>query len=129
MFKYFVNINFLNPEVFFLLLLLPLAGFWYYRTYRRRYPSLRLPTLPFLGEGTSWRGRLRVLLPLLRALAFIALVTALARPQLTLKEEEIMAEAVDIALVMDLSSRMSFTVLLQILAISRYRFRTPASRV
>ena len=54
----------------------------------------------------SFRGRLRALLPLFRALAFASLVIALARPQETLKEEEIKAEGIDIALVMDLSSSM-----------------------
>jgi len=89
-----------------LLLLLPLTGFWYFRKYRTRYPSLKLPTLMFLEKGRNLRGRLRILLPILRALAFTALVFALARPQLTLKEEEITADGVDIALVMDLSSSM-----------------------
>ncbi|MEM8909555.1 MAG: VWA domain-containing protein, partial [Bacteroidota bacterium] len=42
----------------------------------------------------------------LRAVAFAALVIALARPQETLKEEEIKAEGIDIVLVMDLSSSM-----------------------
>ena len=46
------------------------------------------------------------MLPVLRILSFIAIVIALARPQLTLKEEEITAEGIDIALVMDLSSSM-----------------------
>ncbi len=58
-------------------------------------------------EGTvSWRSRLRLLLPLFRFLALGALIIALARPQKTLKDENIKAEGLDIFLVMDLSSSM-----------------------
>ncbi|HHH49756.1 MAG TPA: VWA domain-containing protein [Saprospiraceae bacterium] len=98
--------NFVNPEFFLLLLLLPIIGFWYLWKYRQRYPEMRLSTLEALAEVNSLRGRLRALLPILRALAFIALVIAMARPQETLKEEEIKAEGIDIMLVMDLSSSM-----------------------
>ena len=100
------NINFVNPEFLFLLLLLPIVGVWYYYTYRDRYASIRMSSLKSLEGVESIRGRLRALLPVLRALAFVALVVALARPQETLKEEEITAEGIDIVLVMDLSSSM-----------------------
>jgi len=89
-----------------LLLLLPVLALWYYYRHRDRYATLRMPSLEGLGEGASLRGRLRALLPLLRALAFIALVIALARPQEVLQEEEIKAEGIDIFLAMDLSSSM-----------------------
>lgn len=100
------NINFLNPEFLFLLLLLPVIAVWYYYSYRDRYASIRMSSLQSLQGMQSFRGRLRALLPLFRALAFVFLVIALARPQETLKEEEIKAEGIDIALVMDLSSSM-----------------------
>ncbi len=44
--------------------------------------------------------------PILRALTVICLIIALARPQLSLKEEKEKAEGIDIFLVMDLSSSM-----------------------
>lgn len=100
------NINFVNPEFLFLLLLLPIVGAWYYYTHRNRYASIRMSSLQSLQGLNSIRGRLRALLPILRALAFTFLIIALARPQETLKEEEIKAEGIDIALVMDLSSSM-----------------------
>jgi len=100
------NISFVNPEFFLLLLLLPLIAAWYFFRYRQRYPEMRMSSLESLNEVQSIRGRLRALLPILRVLSFIALVIAIARPQLTLKEEEIKAEGVDIVLVMDLSSSM-----------------------
>ncbi len=62
-------------------------------------------TEPIKGIS-SFRTRLYPFLPILRALSFVAIVCALARPQLTLKEEEIKAEGIDIILVMDISSSM-----------------------
>ncbi len=100
------NITFLNPEAFLLLLIVPLVGVWYYWRRRERYVNLKLSSLQALAGVNSIRGRLRSMLPLLRILAFMALVIALARPQEVLKEEEVNAEGIDILLVMDLSSSM-----------------------
>lgn len=100
------NYQFVNPGFFFLLLALPVLVLWYLRTHRKRYASLRMSSLKALEGVHSIRGRLRALLPLLRGLAFVALIIAIARPQRILKEEEIKAEGIDIALVMDLSSSM-----------------------
>lgn len=100
------NINFAHPYWLLLLLLLPLGGWYYYKTYRQRYVSMPMPSLEGLARVGSWRGRLRALLPLFRALAFVCLVVALARPQQSLREEQVTADGIDIALVIDLSSSM-----------------------
>ena len=102
----FGGYTFINPEFFLLLLLLPVIGGWYYWRYRQHYATLRMSSLQSVAHITSWRGRLSALLPILRAFAFTLLVIAIARPQETLKEEEIKAEGIDIVLVMDLSSSM-----------------------
>ncbi len=107
MFDLFENITFVNPEFFLLLLLLPAIGIWFYLKRRKHhYAAMKMSSLQALEGQVSLRSRLRALLPLLRALAFAALVFAIARPQEILKEEEIKAEGVDIILVMDLSSSM-----------------------
>ena len=99
------NISFLNPYWFLGLLLIPAMGAWYFLQREKRYANLNLPSLEAFGES-SWRGKLRILLPILRALTVASLIFALARPQKTLKEQEITADGVDIVLVMDLSSSM-----------------------
>lgn len=106
MFGVFENITFVSPIFFGLLLLLPVIAWWYFRNYRQRYAPMRMSTLEGLENTQSIRGRLRSLLPLLRVLSFVALVIALARPQRVLKEEEVVAEGIDISLAMDLSSSM-----------------------
>ena len=60
---------------------------------------------PIQGSS-SIRSKLTWLPDVLRLLGLIFLVVALARPQLTLKEEEVKAEGIDIMLAIDLSSSM-----------------------
>lgn len=98
--------TFANPAFLGLLLLIPAIGFWYYYQRRQRYATLRMPSLQGIEGVQSIRGRLRALLPILRVLAVAVLILALARPQKILEEEEVKAEGIDIALVMDLSSSM-----------------------
>lgn len=100
------SINFLHPWFFLLLLVLPMVAYWRYRQRGLHYASLKMPTLQAVKELGSWKVTLQKWLPLFRALAFIALVFALARPQLTLKEENVTADGIDIFLVIDLSSSM-----------------------
>lgn len=106
MLNWFTNIYFVNPGLLLLLLLAPAVVIWYTLRYRKRYPALRMSNLEAVVGGASWRARLRRLLPALRTLTICALIIALARPQKTLQEEEVTAEGIDIALVMDLSSSM-----------------------
>ena len=100
------NIQFVNPELLWLLLLAPAFLLWHYFRNQQQEVQLRMPSLEGIDQTRAWRGRLQVLLPILRFLAYIVLVVALARPQEVLKEEEIKAEGIDIGLVMDLSSSM-----------------------
>lgn len=102
----FDNLTFANPEFFFLLLLIPIIGaYWYFRKPERDV-FMKMPSLEFLEGTTSWRTILLKIIPILRTLAFSAFIIALARPQISLKEEEVKAEGIDIMLIMDLSSSM-----------------------
>jgi Ca-activated chloride channel family protein len=100
------NIRFVNPEWFFLLLLIPAGVAWFLYQRKSRYPQFRMSSLHPIKGMRSVRGVLRDWLPLLRALAAIAFIVALARPQSILKKEDIKAEGIDIFLVMDLSNSM-----------------------
>ena len=100
------NLTFANPEFFLLLLLIPaIGGYWFIRKPARE-TFMRIPSLEFLGGGKSWRVWMYQFLPALRMFAFSAFVIALARPQISLKEEEVKAEGIDIMMIMDLSSSM-----------------------
>lgn len=100
------NLTFAHPWAFLILLLAPLVWWYWKRQYPKRHPNLRMSNLSSLEGMVSWRVRLRKLLPWLRALAMLLLVVVLARPQLSMQEESITADGIDIVLAMDLSSSM-----------------------
>ncbi|MEM8526305.1 MAG: VWA domain-containing protein [Bacteroidota bacterium] len=102
----FQSIQFVNPIFFLLLLLIPVVGLIAWQRRSKREVNLKMSSLKALEATPSLRGRLRSLLPILRALAFASLVIAMARPQSVLQQEEVKAEGIDIMLVMDLSSSM-----------------------
>lgn len=102
----FDNFTFQHPWFFLLLLLLPVLAWLRRKQGQVAEPTLTMPTLEMVGGLRSWKADLQKRLPLLRALAFVALVVAMARPQLALKEESIKAEGIDIFLAIDLSSSM-----------------------
>lgn len=100
------NITFLHPQ-FLLLLLLPLLwGIWYYVKKPSATTYFPLPSLAGIENITSLRGKFKPILPLLKTLSYCLIVFALARPQLTLKEEEVESEGIDIMMVMDVSPSM-----------------------
>lgn len=105
----FDDITFANPWWLFLLLLIPIIGlyqWWRKKSNKKSEATFTLPSLDAISEVKSIRASLIPVMPLLRALAFAAFVLALARPQQTLKEEQVTAEGIDIMLIMDLSSSM-----------------------
>ena len=99
--------KFLHPYFFLLLLLLPLLARWYWQQHKQRHAAVTLPSLQGVAGVETLKSRLRRWLPIFRALGFIALVIALARPQSVLKEEKIKAEGIDIMLSIDASESMA----------------------
>lgn len=101
------DVHFANPQFFLLLAFVPLLIYWYWRKERQRYPELQVPTLEgFRSAPRSWRQRFRHLIPVLRVLAVILLVAALARPQSFSSGEKITTEGIDIVLATDISGSM-----------------------
>ena len=101
------DITFANPTAFFLFIIPVLFLVWYILKYKNLYPQLKLSTLKGLATmQASIRGALKNLLFVFRLLVVSFLVLALARPQSSLKEENITTEGIDIVLAMDISSSM-----------------------
>lgn len=93
-----------SPAWLLLLALLPLVWLW---SRRRRRRALVLPALATAEElPTTWRERLRAMPELLRALAFVLGVVALARPQELEAGRPVTTSGVDIVLALDASGSM-----------------------
>lgn len=100
-------LTFAQPEFLFLLLLLPLLTWWYWRTYKHRTATLRysnLDLLKSLPQRSNYSAR--HLLFALRLLALGLIIVALARPQSGQTDEEVTTEGIDIVLTLDISSSM-----------------------
>ena len=101
------NITFAYPWCFWLLLLVPVLIYWYFKQQQRQQGALQISSIQGLkGLPVSWKVQLRPTLLVLRVLAYAALVTALARPQTSNTSENIDSEGIDITLSIDISGIM-----------------------
>lgn len=101
------DITFANPELLFLLLLVPGMAVWYYYRLQRKESDVRYSTLqPFAMVKYSMKERLRHLPFILRMLGVAFIIIALARPQSTSKGQNIYSEGIDIVLALDISGSM-----------------------
>ena len=102
----FENIEFANPQLFWLLLLLPLAIVWYVIMRKQQVASLKISSIK--GFKTSnILSTLKPLLFILRLLALAAVITALARPQTKeVSTRTKTTKGIDIVMAIDVSSSM-----------------------
>ncbi len=100
------EITFVSPYFLGLLALIPFSFFWERRNAGNRKVHLSMPDIESIKSIKSFRTIIFPYLNFLKAASFVLFVIALARPQLTLKEEEIKAEGIDIIMIMDISSSM-----------------------
>jgi Ca-activated chloride channel family protein len=99
--------RFAYPWCLLALAVIPLLVYWRVLRAARREPALRFPDLaPLAALPPSIWVRLAWLPFALRMLAIALLVVALARPQRGSAGEQIVAEGVDILLILDVSSSM-----------------------
>ncbi len=89
-----------------MLLAIPALIAWRYFRGAGSKPSLLFSSTDSFSNGSTWRVLLSYLIPILRTLAYGSFVIALARPQTSVKEEEVKAEGIDIVIAMDVSTSM-----------------------
>ena len=101
------NLHFADPEYLWLLLLLPVAIFWYWYKLRHQTVPLQMSsTVVFRQTSPGWKHYMRYGLFALRMLAVGCLILVLARPQTSLNRQDISVEGIDIVLATDISSTM-----------------------
>jgi Ca-activated chloride channel homolog len=101
------NISFAHPGFLYALAIVPVLVIWYVRRHREDTSDIMYSTLlPFRSLKPTLKERLRHLPFAFRMLCLALLIVALARPQTTSSGENIYAEGIDIALLLDISTSM-----------------------
>jgi Ca-activated chloride channel family protein len=103
----FSGIEFAHPGFFWLLLIIPLMVAWYWYRSQKLYGTLGVSSIK--GFSIAKKNKYRILRHygiVLRSLAFIALIIAMARPQSSLSWENSETEGIDIIIAQDISGSM-----------------------
>jgi Ca-activated chloride channel family protein len=101
------NVTFLNPEFFWLFLLLPVAVAWFVWKRNQQTPTLKMSSLKGFQTSGSILARLKPLLIALRLLALGALIVAMARPRtVDISNKTKTTKGIDIVMAVDVSGSM-----------------------
>lgn len=102
----FPNIQFANPEFFWLFLVLPAVVLWYYLKRKSAQATLKISTIKGV-QTQPFVSRIRLVLPVLRVLSLGAIIVALARPQtVSVEAKSKTTKGIDIVMAIDVSSSM-----------------------
>ena len=103
----FENIEFANPNLLWLLMIVPAAIVWYVLRHKKQEASVRFSDLSgFAKLPKTWKAYLRHLLFALQVAALALLIVALARPQSSSTNRKSNVEGIDIVMAMDVSGSM-----------------------
>ena len=101
------NIEFANPKLLWLLLLVPVATIWYILRHKKQEASVNFSDLKGMVKlPKTWKAYLRHLLFALKMAALALLIVALARPQSSSTNSTSNIEGIDIVMAMDVSGSM-----------------------
>lgn len=101
------GVTFLNPEFFWLLLLLPLAVAWQFYKRRQQSPTLKISSVSGFKGSKSVLAKLKPYLFVLRLLALASLVVAMARPRtVDISNQTKTTKGIDIVMAIDVSGSM-----------------------
>ena len=103
----FQNIEFLNKEFFWLLLLLPIAIVWYVLKLKQQTAELNMSTIQGFKTSSSFWTKFKHVLFALRLIALALLITALARPRIVdVSTKTKTTRGIDIVMAIDVSGSM-----------------------
>lgn len=103
----FDNFEFVNPQFFWLFLLLPVLLLWYFWKRKKQTAPLKISSIKGFQTGKNWLARLRPLLFVFRLLAISALIIAMARPRTVDESTRIKTtQGIDIVMAIDVSASM-----------------------
>ena len=101
------EISFLNPEFFWLFLLLPAAILWHIWKRKQLSATLKISSVKGFKAQKSWIAKLKPYLVVLRLLALSSLIIALARPRkVDISSQTKSTKGIDIVMAIDVSGSM-----------------------
>ncbi len=100
------NIEFANPEAFWLLALVPLLTAWHVYSSTRKNTFVSHSNIALLKHHTSLKYIAKHFLFALEMLSVALISTALARPQSSSENREVVTEGIDIVISLDISGSM-----------------------
>jgi Ca-activated chloride channel family protein len=101
------KLSFLNPEFFWLFLLMPMAGAWMYWKRNQHSASLKISSTKGFQDSKSLITKLKPVLYILRLLALSSLIIAMARPRtVDVSNQTKTTKGIDIVMAMDVSGSM-----------------------
>lgn len=106
LYNWFQHIAFAHPWFFALLAVLPVMIWWYLKKADRQEATFLISSTGNFTKASSWKTLFRHALFVLRCLAVVCLIIALARPQTRNDEELKTGQGIDIILCIDVSGSM-----------------------
>jgi Ca-activated chloride channel family protein len=103
----FENFEFVNPQFFWLFLLLPAIILWYLWKRKQQTAALKISSVKGFKTGKNWLAKLRPLLFFLRLFTIAAIIVAMARPRTVDESTRIKtSQGIDIVMAIDVSASM-----------------------
>ena len=102
-----MNLEFLNPEYFILLAVIPLIILWNYVKRENLTNSIKFSNSEAFGDPGNFYSKLKSILKYLRLISLILIITALARPQVIDTSTRVKTNSgIDIIIAIDVSASM-----------------------
>jgi Ca-activated chloride channel family protein len=101
------NFEFVNSQLFWLLLVLPLLLLWFFWKRKQQTAVLKISSLKGFDTSKNWLAKLRPLLFVLRLIALALIIVAMARPRTIDESTRIKTtKGIDIVIAIDVSASM-----------------------
>ena len=101
------NFEFVNPELFWILLLFPFLLLWFFFKKNQQTAVLKISSLKGFDTSKNWLAKLRPILFVIRLVVLSLIITAIARPRTVDESTRIKTtKGIDIVIAIDVSASM-----------------------
>ena len=101
------NFEFVNPELFWILLLFPFLLLWFFLKKNQQTAVLKISSLKGFDTSKNWLAKLRPILFVIRLVVLSLIITAMARPRTVDESTRIKTtKGIDIVIAIDVSASM-----------------------